>query len=118
MISYTNDTGVKLSGHWNTSGVVLQIESLSTLNQLESGLEKLSSVDCSGISSIDMSGLQLLHVWLQCVRLRGGKPELTNLPQSMRQIIKQAGLQNCFADFYADSARAMNENRGAMGEDQ
>jgi anti-anti-sigma regulatory factor len=105
MVTCTNGTGIKLSGHWNISGVVLQIESLSTLHQLESGLEKLYNIDCSEISSVDISGLQLLHVWLQCVRLRGVKPELINLPEGMQQTIKQLGLENCFADFYVDSAQ-------------
>jgi len=107
MVTRTNGTGIKLSGHWNLSGAVRQIESLSTAHQPESGPETLSSVDCSEISSIDISGLQLLHVWLQCVRLRGGKPELINLPESMRQTIKRLGLENCFADFYTDAAWKM-----------
>jgi anti-anti-sigma regulatory factor len=111
MVTYTNGTEVKLSGHWDLSGVVLQIESLSALHQLEeSGLEKLYNIDCSEISSVDMSGLQLLHVWLQCVRLRGVKPELINLPEGMQQTIKQLGLENCFADFCAGSARETSQD--------
>ncbi len=110
MVTRTNGTGIKLSGHWNLSGAVRQIESLSTVHQPESGPENLSSVDCSGINSIDISGLQLLHVWLQCVRLRGGQPKLINLPESMQQTIEHLGLKNCFAGFYTDAAGKMIKN--------
>jgi len=90
---------VTLSGHWNTSGVVLQIKSLPSLLQMESGLEKFIIIDCSKISSVDFYGLQLLHAWLQCLNLRGVKPELINLPANMQQAIKQTGLEKCFSVF-------------------
>jgi len=99
----TNCAGIKLSGHWNLSGVVLQIESLSTLHKLSSGLEKLYRIDCSEINSVDMTGLQLLYVWMQCISLRGLKPELINLPEGMQQTIKRLGLEKCFSDFYTDA---------------
>ena len=102
---YTNETEVKLSGHWNHSGVILQIESLPTLHRMESGLEKLFDIDCGEIGGVEMSGLQLLYVWMQCVRLRGVKPELINLPESMRRTIKRLGVENFFSDFLADNAR-------------
>jgi anti-anti-sigma regulatory factor len=100
--NHTNETGIKLSGHWNLSGVVHQIESLPTLPQLESGREKLVFIDCGEIRSVDMCGLQLLYVWMQCISLRGVKPELINLPEGMQQTIKQMGLEKCFTDFYTD----------------
>lgn len=105
MSNQHNEPGVKLSGCWNLSGVVLQIESLSTLQWLESGLVKLIRIDCSEISSIDMSGLQLLHVWMQCVRLRGVKPELVNLPEDLQHTIKRLGFEKYFTDFYTDAVR-------------
>ena len=95
-------TGIALSGHWNLSGLVQQIESLPVLHHLESGREDLYRIDCSGISSVDMSGLQLLYVWMQCVGMRGAKPALINLPAGMQQTIKTLGLENCFSDFYTD----------------
>jgi anti-anti-sigma regulatory factor len=99
MASHANGTEIKLSGLWNLSGVVLQIESLSTLHQLESDLEKLFRIDCSEIKIVDMSGLQLLHVWLHCLSLRGVRPELINLPEGMQQSIKQMGLEKSFSEF-------------------
>jgi anti-anti-sigma regulatory factor len=103
MVNYTNETAIKLSGHWNLSGVVHQIGVLPTLNQLESGQEKHFRIDCSEISSVDMSGLQLLQVWMQCLSLHGVKPELINLPEVMQRTIKQLRLERTFSDFYMDA---------------
>ena len=99
-----NGIEIKLSGNWDNSGVILQIESLSALHELESGQEKFCRIDCSKISSVDMSGLQLLHTWMQCIRLRGTKPELINMSDDMQRKIKRLGLEKCFADFYTDAA--------------
>jgi ABC-type transporter Mla MlaB component len=97
-----HDSALTLSGQWNLSGLVHQIESLTKLIQTESGLINPFRIDCSKINSVDMSGLQLLYVWLQCVTLRGAKPELINLPEDMHQNIKQLGLARCFSDFIRD----------------
>jgi ABC-type transporter Mla MlaB component len=103
-------------GDWNSSGVILKIESLSTLYQLESGLEKFFSIDCSGIRSVDMSGLQLLHVWMQCVKLRGAKPKLVNIPEGMRQMIRRFRLEKCFADFQPENAqKTISDNQEHPG---
>ncbi len=104
MANHASGSEFKLSGNWNHSGVVFQINSLSTLQQLESGLDKLFRIDCSEISSVDMSGLQLLYVWMQCVMLCGVKPELINMPKAMQQAIKQLSLEKCFSDFSRDVA--------------
>jgi ABC-type transporter Mla MlaB component len=103
MANHTDCIGFKLSGNWNLSGVVHQIESLSNLHQQKSDLEKQFYVDCSEISSVDMSGLQLLYVWMQCVSFRGVKPELINLPEGMQQAIKRLGLNKCFSVFCANA---------------
>jgi len=97
-------TGIALSGHWNISGVVHQMASLPVLHHSEFGRDNLFRIDCSEISSVDMSGLQLLYVWMQCVSMRGVKPALVNLPEGMHQTIKRLGLEKCFSDFYTDSS--------------
>lgn len=102
MANCINGTGIKLTGHWNLSGLVHQIESLSTLHKLEHGLGKHFRIDCSEINSVDRSGLQFLYVWMQCIGMRGVKPELVNLPEDMQQTIKTLGLENCFSDFHED----------------
>lgn len=87
---------IDLSGHWNLSEVVHQIKSLPTMCELESGEDECFRIDCSKISSIDISGLQLLYVWMQCVSLRGVKPKLINVPKDMHQTIKKLDLEKCF----------------------
>jgi len=99
MANHLDGTGIKLSGQWDLSGLVHQIESLSALYQLESGPGRKIRIDCSEIGSVDMSGLQLLYVWMQCVSFRGAKPELINLPEDMQLAIKRLGLEKCFSDF-------------------
>ena len=82
-----------LSGDWTISGVVKQLDSLShALQNLESRGNKKLLVDCGNINSIDMTGLQLLHVWMECARIRGVKPQLINLPVDMRHMIQPLGL--------------------------
>ncbi|NVN91231.1 MAG: STAS domain-containing protein [Desulfuromonadales bacterium] len=103
MAIHTNREEIKLSGQWNHAGVLLQIESLSNPHQLSLLLEKDCRIDCSEISSVDKTGLQLLYAWLQCISFRGVKHELINLPEGMQQTIKQLGLENCFSDFNIDA---------------
>ena len=86
-----------LSGDWSISGVVKQVDSLShSLQKLESGPNKKLHVDCGNINSIDMNGLQLLHVWIECARMRGMEVQLVNLPDSMYKTIQQLGAGQCF----------------------
>ncbi|NVN90048.1 MAG: STAS domain-containing protein [Desulfuromonadales bacterium] len=94
--------GIKLSGHWNHSGLVHQIELLSTLHQLEPAEGNHLRIDCSEIHSVDRGGFQLLFVWIQCIRMCGIKPMLVNLSAVMKKAMKKFGLETCFSDFYRD----------------
>jgi len=86
-----------LSGDFSISGVVKQVDSLShSLQKLESGRTKKLHVDCGNINSIDMNGLQLLHVWIECARMRGLEVQLVNLPDYMHKTIQQLGVGQCF----------------------
>jgi len=61
-----------------------KIDSLAfALQQIESGGGRALHVDCRHVSATDPSGLQLLHVWMQCARLRGIEPELINVPDNL-----------------------------------
>lgn len=104
MAKYISEKGIKLSGHWNLSGVVQQVKSLLSLHHLKSDMENRYQVDCSEIRSMDRNGLQLLYVWMQCINMRGIKAELVNLPIEMRKTIKKLGLENCFSGLYANPA--------------
>ncbi len=99
------DTKTELSGDWTISGVVGQVDSLShSLIKLSSARNKKVHIDCGGIDAIDMSGLQLLHVWLECASARGIQAILINLPEEMLLTIDRLGLGQCFTDNYPEVA--------------
>jgi anti-anti-sigma regulatory factor len=67
-----------------------------TLQKIVSGGDKYISIDCKGISTADISGLQLLYVWMQSARFRGVEPELVNLSDSLLQSFERMGFGCCF----------------------
>ena len=105
MSTRTTDSKHQLTGDWTVSGVVGQCKVLSrSLQGLDSGRKKRIRIDCGKISSIDMSGLQLLHVWMELVKMRGVEAELLNLPNDMQRTIERLGLGQSFTDNYPGSA--------------
>jgi ABC-type transporter Mla MlaB component len=73
------------------------IDSLvNSLQQIEFGGEKKIRIDCGKIRTADINGLQLLYVWMQCARFAGVEPELFNLPDNLRRIMKKMGVGHCF----------------------
>lgn len=85
---------VHMEGNWTMDGLSRSnLNSLaSTLQQIEPGSTKNLRIDCEYVSSIDITGMQLLDVWLRCARLRGATPELVNTPLNMRRYFKGPGL--------------------------
>jgi anti-anti-sigma regulatory factor len=65
---------------------------------MESGGIKKIRVDCGSVRVADLSGLQLLDVWMRCARIRGVEPELVNLPDSLRQSMQRMGYRYCFTE--------------------
>jgi anti-anti-sigma regulatory factor len=93
-----------LSGDWTIAGVINQVDALSdSLKGFVGVQDKQLHVDCAEIHTIDMSGLQLLHVWMQCAKMRGIRTRLINLPETMQQIIQRLGLDQAFTDNYQDA---------------
>ena len=75
-----------LSGDWTITGVVGQLNLLSSsLSALKSAGKKSVHIDCGKIHAIDMSGLQLIHAWMELVEMRGINTELINLPEHLHQ---------------------------------
>jgi anti-anti-sigma regulatory factor len=72
----------------NTLAVVLQ--------KIVSGGDKNIRIDCKGISTADISGLQLLYIWMQSARFRGVEPELVNMSNNLLQTIEKMGFGCCF----------------------
>jgi anti-anti-sigma regulatory factor len=85
---------VHLQGDLTHTGVTLSsIDSLEvSLQQIESGGEKYICIDCGKIRAADISGLQLLNVWMQCARFMGVEPELVNLSYTLQQALQRMGL--------------------------
>ena len=69
-----------------------------SLLKIETDGEKKISIDCGRVRSADISGLQLLYVWMQCARFRGVEPRLVNLTDALQQTLLRMGLGHCFAD--------------------
>ena len=74
-----------LGGDWTLHGTPRKMDSLSSSLQLiESVSDNYLHIDCGQISRIDPDGLQLLNVWLECIRIRGAKPRLVNVPETLK----------------------------------
>lgn len=97
-------TEASLEGDWTLAGVALNIDSLAlSLQQIEPGRDKNFRVDCAHIKDVDISGLQLLNVWIQCVRFRGVEPMLVNVPKKLRYAM-QVLVGDCFMDTCPETA--------------
>lgn len=91
-------TVAHLRGDLTHSGVTQNIIKLLavSLQKIESGGEKNIRIDCGRIRYADISGLQLLYVWMQCARFRGVETELVNLPDSLLLTMQRMGFGHCF----------------------
>jgi len=85
MTTKTTDKILNLSGDWTLSGVVSQIDLMShSLQKITTSRHKSFHIDCAKIDNIDLSGVQLLYVWLECARMRGIEPIFVNVPEKIR----------------------------------
>jgi anti-anti-sigma regulatory factor len=94
----TESSVAHLQGDLTHTGVTHNIiHSLAgTLQKIVSGGDKNISIDCKSIHTADISGLQLLYVWMQSARFRGVEPELVNLSDSLLQTFDNMGFGCCF----------------------
>ena len=67
-----------------------------SLSKIEYAGKNSIRIDCGKVRSADISGLQLLYVWMQCARFRGVEPELVNLSGTLQQSIHTLGLEDNF----------------------
>lgn len=95
-------TEARLEGDWTLTGVTRNIDALAhSLQYLEPDRKKLR-IDCRRMKGADISGLQLLKVWLQCVRFRGVEPVLVNVPEKLKHTM-QALMGTFSTDIYPDA---------------
>ena len=104
MTIYMTGTGVSLEGDWTLTGVTRDLDSLAfSLQQLKPESDKNLRIDCGQIKEADISGLQLLNVWIQCVRFRGVEPTLVNVPERLKHAMQVLVGQGTI-DAYPDAA--------------
>jgi ABC-type transporter Mla MlaB component len=98
MALYAEGITAQLRGDLTHAGVTNTIvNSLGELlHRIAAGGEKDFRIDCRRIRAIDLSGLQLLYVWMQCARFRGVEPELINIPANLQQAIREMELDHHF----------------------
>ncbi|MFZ4857764.1 MAG: STAS domain-containing protein [Desulfuromonadaceae bacterium] len=96
---YTKNSVEYLRGDLTQSAIGLNvIHSLShSLDKVSFGSGNRIRIDCRGVHTADISGLQLLYVWMQCARLRGVESELVNMSDGLQNSIHAMGLEHCFA---------------------
>jgi anti-anti-sigma regulatory factor len=94
----TEGTDAILDGDLTHSGVTQDIIILlaASLQKIVSGGDDFINIDCERIRIVDVSGLQLLYVWMQCARIRGVEPALVNLSDSLRRKMEKMGFEDCF----------------------
>lgn len=104
MAIHMTGTEALLEGDWTISGVTRNLDSLAlSLQQIQLGSEKKLRVDCGQMEKADISGLQLLNVWMQCARFRGVEPILVNVPKRLQHAM-QVLVGQCTLDTYPDAA--------------
>ena len=81
----------RLIGDWTITGVVQQVPRLTESRHGDARSGGTVAIDCSGIEKIDLSGIELLGAWLDCIQLSGRCPELINIPDHMRETGKHQG---------------------------
>lgn len=92
MATRTTEWKHHLSGDWTIDGLVSQLRQLTqSLQILESDVGYFH-IDCGKIEAIDMSGFQLLHVWMELLKMHGVAPKIVNPPDYMQKSIKRLGL--------------------------
>lgn len=90
-------TEAHLEGDWTCTGAELNIDSLAiSLQQLDLVQEEVLVIDCGQVQEADVTGLELLQVWLECARIRGVKPTLININKRLQQIMNELNFRHCF----------------------
>lgn len=91
---------IKLCGNWSITGVSEQLrflkdqlQSMSSPNAADAPNpgESDPEIDVHDVEQIDLSGYQLLAIWLRHVKMLGFSPVLVNVPETFRQDIRYFG---------------------------
>ncbi len=87
---YIDGTVAHLQGDLTYAGMTrTNIELMvAALSRIESESWDKIRINCEKVHTVDNNGLQLLGVWMQCVRFMGVEPELYNIPDNLQQAIQ------------------------------
>jgi|GEM_PF-983230 len=114
--SATERMSIKLCGNWSITGVTdqlqflkVQLQSLSFSNAVDTPasscpMENDPEIDMEDVDQIDLSGCQLLAIWLRHVKLLGLSPVLINVSEEFKQNIHFLGFGSEF-DCIVDDAK-------------
>ncbi len=85
-----------LAGDWTLTGVTKQLGGLSSsLQKLKSANHKCVHIDCSKVEAIDLSGLELLRVWVELLKIHGVEPKIVNPTDYVQKNIHRLGVKQC-----------------------
>ncbi len=95
---------VHLEGDWTCNGVGQKIDVLAdSLQQLEFARVENLRVDCAKVYDADVTGLELLLLWLECARIRGVKPVLVNISERLQKIMLELNFRYCLNDEFLNT---------------
>lgn len=94
-MAQTYEANEILTGDWTIAEITQHVEKLMKLSN--DSMPGEISIDCSGIRAIDLSGFQLLYVWLRCLQIKGLRPRLVNIPEQILESQRMLGFQPTFS---------------------
>jgi len=91
---HMNGTTAHLCGDWTINGLTKENINFmaKVLQRIEPTAPGKLVIDCSNITDTDYVGIQLIRVWMQCIKIRGIEAELTDPPEDIHQYFKDSGL--------------------------
>lgn len=89
-----------LTGNWTRSEMTD-----SNIDLLACSLKKLRGagmrnvrIDCGQLNEVDVSGLQVLYIWLRSFKFRGIDLEMVNPPRKLRKVLQGLLIKICYSE--------------------
>lgn len=93
-------TMAQLMGNWTRTEMTDgNIDSLGvSLQQLKIAGVRNLRVDCGQLNEVDVSGLQVLYIWLRSFRFRGIDLQMINPPRKLRKTLQGLLIRLCYQE--------------------
>lgn len=101
------EISTRFSGDWTIAGIGERMRSLLDFSsqQTDTVLQGIVvNIDCSGIEKIDVNGLQLLYVWLHCMKMKGFRTRFVNMSTVMREMVGGMEIRSYFEGVHSSPA--------------